>query len=652
MTDRAVAGGLDSIEPPLKASDDEIAKAVAEAGLLPLAMSCVHMSGRMDVAHALGVTRPPQFSGDTSGALSSEQIATVQTLIVDTIIKWRDAGCRRAYRPSSAEVRQMVDLLAGKALSPRYTALLTEELGFEGDARAFGWARAQSAERKAAHPVLIIGAGLAGIVMGYRLLQAGIPFTIIDKNGGPGGTWFENRYPGARVDVPSHCYSFSFLRRQRWPELFSPAPVLREYFADCVQELGLARHVRYQVEALSAHYDDSRREWEVVLRPKDGAEERLRVRSVISAVGQLNRPLIPQIPGQQRYRGLRLHTSRWPSDLDVAGKRIAVVGTAATALQLIPELAKSAAKLIVFQRSPTWVFVHPEYRRAIRPGEQWAMDHLPGYADWYRVLLYNWANDGSAEALRIDPGWTQPGSVSAANEAYRTRLTKSMMEAMEHDPALAARVMPTFPPGVKRPNLGDGGYFRALRQSNVELVTEGLAEFASHAVIDGAGREHPVDVVVYATGFRALEYLAPMRITGRGGENLTSFWADEPGAYLGITVPKFPNLYLMYGPGTNLGYNGNLFFNAECQARYISGCLRWMLEDGLDAIEVKPGVYTQYVQRMQQALAQFTWSHPSAGSWYKNKAGKVIANSPWPLIDYWDWTRSPNPQDFDVSAAR
>lgn len=643
----ALNGGLEGIEPPLAATDAEIAAAIAEAGLLPLVMSSVHMTGRLDLLRSLPATLRPQFSGDASGSVPEEQAAAARERVAEAVRAWRDAGCPKPHRPSAGEIREMIDVLAGKAMDARYAPLLTEELGMEGDARAFAWDEEPPAEVRARYPVLIIGAGLSGIVMGYRLKQAGIPFTIVEKNSGPGGTWFENRYPGARVDVPRHCYSFSFLRRQRWPELFSPAPVLRRYFDCCIDVLGLRPHVRFGVEVASARYDERRQRWEAVLKTAAG-EEVVDARAVVSAVGQLNRPLIPQIPDAELYRGVAVHTSRWPDGLDVKGKRVAVIGTAATALQLIPELAEAAAELVVFQRSPTWVFVHPEYRRAIRPGEQWAMDHLPGYADWYRVLLYNWAGDGAADTMRIDPNWKQPGSVSEANEAYRQRLTAGVLKAIDHDPHLAAKVLPTFPPGVKRPNLGDGGFYRALTRPNVDLVTDGIERFTEAGLVDGAGREHAVDVVVYATGFRALEYLAPMEIVGRHGQKLNECWQDEPGAYLGVTVPQLPNLFLMYGPGTNLGYNGNLFFNAECQARYITGCLRWMIEDHLEAIEVKPTVYADYQERMQEALSNYTWSHGGATSWYKNKAGKVIANSPWPLVDYWEWTRAPDPTDFDV----
>ena len=643
--------GLADVDPPRNANDAEIAAAVADAGLMPLLMSVVHMTGSLDILAAAGRTERPQFSTDLSGSIPPERAATLRESVAAAIRAWRDAGCPPPYEPSDAELRTLIDTLTGKALDPAYKALLAEELGFGGDERAFHWDEPVSDAAKARMPVLVVGAGLSGIVMGYRLKQAGMPFAIVEKNAGPGGTWFENRFPGARVDVPSHCYSFSFLRDTRWPDLFSPWPMLRRYFADAVERLGLTSHVRYGVEVVRAVYDEAASAWDVTLR-EDGAERVERVHAVVSAVGQLNRPLVPHIAGEEVFKGLRLHTSRWPEDLSVAGSKVAVIGTAATALQLVPELAKEAAELTVFQRSPTWVFVHPEYRRAIRPGEQWALDHLPGYARWYRLILYNWALDGAPAHMLVDPEWTGgPQAVRAANDAMRVRLTAGMKAAIGDRPELIDKLIPDYPPFVKRPNLGDGGFFRAFSRPNVTLCTDRVERFDETGIVDGAGVHHAADIVVYATGFRALEYLMPWEVIGRDGMRIDSFWGDEPRAYLGIAVPNFPNFFMMYGPGTNLGFNGNLFFNAECQARYIMGCLKWMIQDDVAAIDLKPDVYADWAGRMDAELANFTWSHGGTGSWYKNKSGKVIANSPWPLVRYWEWTRAPDRADYVTAPA-
>lgn len=647
MTDAAPMPGLLPAMLPRAATDAQIDHAVQAAGLLPLLMSVVHLTGKTAILDEAGVTGRPANSTDMSGAIPLDLAAALREHAARAIREWRDAGCPPPYEPTADELARMFDMLAGKPLDPAYAPMLTQELGFHGDERAVDWSGIADAA-KAKLPVIVVGAGLSGLVMGYRLKQAGVPFTIVEKNDGPGGTWYENRYPGARVDVPSHCYSFSFTRDWAWPELFSPWPVLRRYFAEMADRLGVTPFIRYGTQVTRAVYDEATKEWAVSLQSTAGEETR-RVRVLVSAVGQLNRPLIPTIDNADAFQGQCFHTSRWPEGTEVAGKKIIVIGTAATALQLIPELATMGADVTVFQRSPTWVFVHPEYRGHISADQQWAIDHLPGYARWYRLILYNWAGDGDPAHMTIDPDWTRTDSVSAANLAARERLTRGMAAMIGDDQDLLAKLIPDYPPYVKRPNLGDGGYFRAFSRDNVKLVTDGAARFTPTGVVDGKGVEHPADLVIYATGFRALEYLAPMEIVGRDGQRIDHYWGDEPRAHLGITVPNFPNLYLLYGPGTNLGYNGNLFFNAECQVGYTMEALKWMAQDGLEALEVRQSVYDDYAARMDAALVTYTWSSASAGSWYKNKSGKVIANSPWPLVQYWEWTQTPDRSEFEAA---
>ncbi|HEX7873722.1 MAG TPA: NAD(P)/FAD-dependent oxidoreductase, partial [Sphingobium sp.] len=513
---------------PLDVSDEQIDKAVHEAGLMPLLMAVVHLTGKLDILDETGETQRPQYSTDMSGGVPAELAAALREHAARAVRQWRDAGCPPPYQPTEAEMARMMDVLAGAALDPRYRPLLTEELGLSGDERFPAWGDEVPGEAKERLSTIVVGAGLSGIVMGYRLKQAGVPFTIVEKNEGPGGTWFENRYPGARVDVPSHCYSFSFTRDFPWPELFSPWPVLRRYFAEMADRLGLTPFIRYNTQVTRAVYDEEAAEWAVDLL-SHGVEEHQRARVLVSAVGQLNRPLIPQIENQDAFKGQRFHTSRWPDGLDVTGKKVIVIGTAATALQLVPELATMTAEVSVFQRSPTWVFVHPEYRDHITAGQQWAIDHLPGYARWYRLILYNWATDGAPSHMIIDPDWPQDGkSVSAANLASRERLTHGMAAMIGDDPEMLAKMIPDYPPYVKRPNLGDGGFFRAFSRPNVHLVTEGAGHFTENGLVDGSGKLHEADIVVYATGFRALEYLAPMEIVGRGGQRIDAFWGDEP----------------------------------------------------------------------------------------------------------------------------
>lgn len=634
---------------PITESDECIRAALADLATTVLMLSVVHITGRLDIIRNAPAAKLPLYSGDGTGGFTPEQKQAILDEAVAAVCQWRDAGCPPPYRPRDAELHEMMSYLAGAPLDSRYVPMLKEELGPDGDARQFSWDQPVDKEKLDAFPVLIIGAGMSGLLNGFRLKQAGIPFTIVEKNPEVGGTWYENRYPGCRVDVPSHCYSFSFLRNYNWPNQFSPQPVLNRYFKQFADTFALREHIRFETEVLGASFDEQAAEWEIRLRGAKG-EETLRARAVISAVGQLNKPAVPEIKGCESFTGHQFHTARWRDDVELEGKRIAVVGTAATAVQLIPELAKVASQLTVFQRTPNWIIIHPEYRKEFGEAEEWALTHLPFYARWYRVMNYGWGIDGSPAHLKIDPDWPQDGlSVSAANEDRRVRLTANIRAAIgEEHTDLLDKVIPKYPPFVKRPNPGDGGYYRALLQDNVELVTDGVQEIVAQGLIDSSGRQHEFDIIVYATGFKAMDFLAPMEIRGVDGVNIKEFWGDDPGAYLGMTVPGFPNFYMMYGPGTNLGFNGNLIFNSECQTRYITESFRHQILNDLPAIEVKESVYQDYGQRMEEALEGFTWSHGSTGNWYKNSRGKVIANSPWSLLDYWDWTRKPNFAEFNV----
>jgi len=629
--------------------DEFIRAALPDLALTVLMQSVVHMTGRLDIIREAPRSKLPLFSGDGSGGLSADEAAPILDRCLQAIRQWQDAGCPEPYRPTDAELLEMLDYVAGAKMSPRYVGLIKEELGADGDAREFKWRQTVEPAKLEAFPVLIVGAGMSGLLMGLRLKQAGVPFTIVEKNTGIGGTWFENRYPGCRVDVPSHCYSFSFVRNFRWPNQFSPQPELRRYFDYCADEFGIRDNICFGTQVLSASFDENNSEWQVRLRDGNG-ERDVRAKALIGAVGQLNRPSIPKIDGDDSFAGARFHTAQWRSDVALEGKRIAVIGTAATAVQLIPELARIAGHLTVMQRTPNWIIVHPQYRREIRAAEDWAFENLPFYARWYRIMLFGWGVDGSPTAYKIDPAWPQNGlSVSAANDDRRIRLTTRIREVIgEENTELLEKVIPKYPPFVKRPNPGDGGFYRALLQPNVDLVTEGVEKIVAEGIIDATGKLHEVDVIIYATGFKGLEFLAPMEILGLDGVSIRDFWGDDPGAYFGMAVPGFPNFFMMYGPGTNLGFNGNLIFNSECQARYIAQCISYQIANDIPALQVKKSVYDDYAHRMEEALADFTWSHGSAGNWYKNSRGKVIANSPWPLVDYWDWTRELNPDDFEI----
>lgn len=629
-------------------SDAELARILIEVSPVVLALSCVHMSGSLAILRGDIRPKPPARHADLSGSLSPEQAAELRAQALAIIAAWRDRGQPSAYVPTAKELQEMVNFLFGREIPEGYLPLILEDIAFDGrDARAFRWTQEVSEAAKQSHPVLIIGAGMSGLLMGYRLKQAGIPFSIIEKNDSVGGTWYENQYPGLRVDVPSHAYSFSFLQNHRWTNLYSKQAELLSYFRACAEQFGVLSNVRFGWEVSAAQWDEVAQMWQVSLRDASGGTESVRARSVVSAVGFFNRPHIPDFPGMADFKGLAFHSARWPRDVSLAGKRVIIIGNAATGVQAIPELAKVAAHLTVFQRSPGWSLINPEYDRRIRQGEQWAIEHLPYFAGWMRSLLFNWCQDLSPEWMKIEADWPQDGrSVSRVNDLMRQLMLADMQRILAGRPDLLAKLVPDYPPFVKRPTIQTGNFYEAFLRDNVELVTDPIDRFTPTGIRDQTGRIHLADVIIFATGFQVQNYLTPMRIRGRGGIELNAYWRDRPGGYLGITVPHFPNFYMMYGPGTNLGYNGNLVYNSEVQASFIGSCIRMAVENGWNELEVLEPAFEEYMERTGRKLEEFVWSTPYGTTYFRNAKGRVTTNSPWSLYEVWRWTREPNPLHF------
>ena len=373
----------------------------------------------------------------------------------------------------------------------------------------------------------------------------------------------------------------------------------------------MADRIRFETEVVAARWDETTQRWSVQVRGRDGRVETIDAAAVISAVGQLNRPKLPDIPGRDTFAGLAMHSAQWRDGSDLRGRRVAVIGTGASAFQLVPTVAADVEHLTVFQRSAPWMFPNPHYHDTVGDGVKWALRHLPYYGRWYRFLLFWPACDGGLAAMTVDPEWPHPErAVSALNDAARELFTQYMADQIGDDPELLAKVIPDYVCLGKRTLQDNGSWLAALRRDNVELVTDPIVEIRPDRVVCASGAEHVVDVIVYATGFHANRYLWPMDIVGRDGAVLAEQWGDEPTAYLGITVPRFPNLFCLYGPGTNLAHGGSLIFHSECQMRYVMGCLAAVLTTGRTTIECRQDVHDAYNERLQAALDQMVWSHP------------------------------------------
>jgi 4-hydroxyacetophenone monooxygenase len=638
---------------PFTDGDGDIAAALEDVSVPALLCSLVHMTG--DPSWIRGPHRPRGGAMfDLQGGLSDDARAEVRRAALPVVAAYRDGGCVPARLDPELLV-EMMSFLGARPVDGAIADFFLEDLHFDGaDSGAEQWGDEVPDDVKATSPVVVIGCGMGGILAGIRLRQAGLPFTILDKNAGPGGTWWENRYPGARVDVGSHQYCYSFEPADHWSEYYCQHPELRDYFTRILDKYGLREHCRFGTEVTSVTWDDDAARWHVRTRAAGagGTDDVLDARFVISAVGSLNLPRLPDIVGMESFAGPSFHSARWPDDLDITGTRFALVGAGASGFQIAPTIADTVATLTIFQRTAQWMLPNPMYHRAVPAGEQWAARHLPFYGRWLRFLMTFPGVAAGVDPYRVDPSFDDPDghAVNAAHAKRAAALRAWLLSFVEDRPDLVDKVVPDYPAMGKRILQDNGSWMRCLKKPNVELVRTAIDRIVPEGVVTADGTLHPADVICYATGFRHNEFLAPMEVTGRGGVTLRDQWGDEPTAYLGITTPNFPNLFMLYGPGTNLAHSASLFLHSEFQVHYTMDAIHRVLAAGARSIEVREDAHADYVARYEREIGQLVWSHPSiTHSHYKNPAGRVYTLSPWPIVTYWEWTRAVDPGDYVIT---
>ncbi|MGW6456551.1 flavin-containing monooxygenase [Streptomyces sp. NPDC055078] len=633
------------LPPTLSAADDETLRAVLEEADIPSLLAAVaHLTG--DYSLLREDLRPVHDVWQVQGGLSEERQRTAREHILRALIRYRDDGGGTAQEHTPERLAGTLTFLFGDGMD-EYIPFLSEQLVLGGDPGAPDWTTAEIAADTAAGPVVaVIGAGMSGLLAAHRLRQAGVDCVVLEKNEDVGGTWLENSYPGCRVDVPNHLYSYSFAGKDDWKQYYSSQPVLLDYFRGFADRTGVRESIRFGTEVVSATWSEASGDWTLVLRTAAGEESDLRVRAVISAVGQLNRPKYPRIKGMSDYTGHAFHSARWDHSVDLAGKRVAVVGTGASALQIVPAIAGQVAELAVFQRTAPWLAPSAEYLQDIPDGLGWLLQHVPGYSAWYRQWLFCLYVEGALAYITVDPDWNpKDRSVSELNDMLRKVRTQHLAAQAGDDPELLAKLVPGYAPGAKRMLRDDGTWVRTLRRDNVDLVTDPIQRFTERGIETSAG-EREFDVIVYASGFDASNFLAPMSVRGRDGLELHEQWGGDARAHLGITVPGFPNFFCVYGPNTNIVVNGSIIFFSECAVHYILGCLRLLLEGGHHALEIAKDVHDAYNQRVDEGNSRMVWGASTVNSWYRNDLGRVSQNWPFSLLEYWQLTRSPNPGDF------
>lgn len=626
-----------SADPGPRLDERELLQALDSANVPTLIPVLYQLTGdRKWLGERYRPTRARGLDDNPTGGLDPEIRAELRQATAAATLRWAAGEPVAHPAPRGAELVELMSACMGEEIPAEYEPMAAEDLGFAPEALPTPTADAAASGLS----VLIIGAGISGLVLSRDLTHAGIPHAILERNDRVGGTWVNNPYPGCGVDTPSYLYSFSFYQRD-WSQHFAKRAELETYVADMARDLDLVRNVRFGVEVLGASWDEQARHWTVTARGPGGELERHTVPVLVSAVGQLSKPKLPDIKGMDTFGGQVFHSAQWPEGLDLTGKRVAVVGTGASAMQIVPAIVDQVGELTVFQRSPQWVAPSDYYFEPIGAGLHQLMRQVPFYYEWYRLRLGWIFNDKVHPSLQVDPEWPlRPRSINRTNEGHRGHFERYLRTELDGRPDLIAKALPDYPPFGKRMLL-DNGWFRALRRDHVTLVTDAVAELTEDAVVTAAGEVHQADIVVLATGFEAQRPTYPLVLQGTGGVTLREAWNDDDGrAYLGVATPGFPNLFILYGPNSSLGHGGSFIFLAERAARYVTELLCAMVDEDVAAVEIGEQACAEYVRAVDEAHDRMIWTQPGFTTWYANSRGRVIANMPWRVVDYWELTRS------------
>ena len=626
----------------------DLSSAIAEADIRCLLMVLVHVTGdERWLEPPYKPKRDVRLIPEPDAGLPPE----IQDKIRAAVLNLFAHGTPRPViaDPGDELMLKMMRACLGENVAPEYAPLMREEMGFV--AREARWSRRPSNQALAHHHVLIVGAGVCAIALAVTLGHLGIPYTIVEKNAELGGTWYVNRYPGCGVDTPNHSYSYSFGSRNTWTRYFCRREELLDYLKKVAAEYGIGEHLRLNTQLTSSRWDDDKRRWISTLKTPVG-EESFESTVLVSAIGQLNDPSRAHFKGEEDFQGLILHSALWSEGVELDGKRVAVIGTGATSMQLVPAIADRVASVTVFQRTAQWARPVEGYSDPITEGARWLLAHLPFYVQWYRFNMFWRYGDGLLPFLRKDPAWPHPDrAVNKGNDRHREELTDFILSELKDRPDLIEKCLPTYPPYGKRILL-DSGWFKTLTRPNVELVSDGIDRFTRDGILTVDGKERPFDVIVIATGFKVTEMAARLDITGRGSVNLRDKWVgDNPTAYLGLTVPDFPNLFCMLGPNSGPAHGGSVIFQSECQSRYISACLVEMIERGIAAIDVQQEVHDDYVRKVDAEHETMIWTHPGMTTYYRNKSGRVFSAMPWRFVDYWAMTHDADLERYRLTEA-
>ncbi len=623
--------------------DENLRAALSECDVPTLLMTYSHLSGDQSILARFQPHIHSIASGQTTNIpadLADELRAKMRFILTDPSSQLPPIPCPE-------HLQNIMTAAMGEHVDAEFIPLLLEQTGLGQQVdRSQRPARQYRPQRI---KVLIIGAGLSGMAAGIKLSEAGYDFEIIEKNPDVAGTWFSARYPGAGVDTASHFYSYSFAQNPNWSTYTPKATEMRDYLVNISHAFGLRDKIQFNSEVDHLRWDEGSALWHISVRGPDGKKHIKQAHAVINAHGRLSRWEFPNIKGLDSFDGAMLHTAEWDPSLDLRGKRVALIGTGASAAQCGPAIVDQVDSLTVFQRSGHWVVPNATAGAPVPPAVQWAMQNIPYYLEWFRFGIYWTGSDGLYSNLLKDPEWPKDSpSVSQINEYLRQYCMANLTSKLANRPDLIEKLTPNSPVFSKRIVM-DTDWLTMFLKDNVALENGAIQEITPDGVMMANGHVHPADVIIFATGYNVARMAGNLDIIGAQGRNLQDEWGPEdPQAYLGLMVPSFPNYFHILGPNSAPNHGAGVNLVSEAQINYIIECLDHLLENDARALAPTQAAHDAFQHRVQSQMPKMIWTHPLANSYYRNSKGRVIGSWPFRLLDYWNETRKPILTDFNV----
>ncbi|MFI5623057.1 NAD(P)-binding domain-containing protein [Nocardioides sp. NPDC051685] len=626
----------------MRTNEHDIERFVRAAELIPLLCAVAELTGdRSLISDDLRPSLDAEMIAiPAAGGLSDEAAERAVQRSARALAHYLSHGSSSSGAVAPAEI---IDFMTNG--DSGYADLMRHELGLT---EPVGWTK-QNIDDRRGFVVGIIGAGQAGLAMARELRRHGIDFVMFEKADKVGGTWRWNAYPGCRLDTSTLAYSYSFFQKETWRHHFAVRESLEDYFREFAEQEDLLRTIRFCSDVVRATWDENGSRWELLVKDgRTGAESTERVDALISAVGFLNQPNVPQFAGLDAYSGETVHSAEWTPEVDHRGKRVNIIGTGASAYQIAPAIVDEVESLTIFQRSAPWMLPAPLYQAEVGAERQWLMENIPGYHRWLRLWEFWHSTIGKYALTRADPEWSSTESVSEPNQRFRDALVANARAQYVGHEELLESVIPRYPVGVKRMLRDNGAWARTLQQPHTTLATTAIDHFDADGITTVDGQHHPADLTIFATGFHATNYLGTIDVRGRDGISLREFWGEESRAYLGVGVPFFPNLFCLGGPNTGLVAIGSQTFMAESAIHYVGACLRHLLETSAASIEPTEAAYNRYVEWVDEGNRGMAWAAVAERSWYRNASGTNTVVWPYPLLTYYEITRSVDLADMVV----